>query len=173
MSEAKVFIKATQAQVLEVVQGFELEARGDYVVVSGKHLEPGSLVDAWYTSSKSPLVKLAAELSSKISGPMLAMLNWENDLLRLWVYSDGKLLSEYDSNPSYATCTVTKPELEHPEAFAQAFGVPERSEAISKLLARKRGLGFMNETGRFQLLAKELGIPLEFNSTVEGSSLIN
>jgi hypothetical protein len=161
MSEAKVFIKATQADVLKVVRDVELKVRGEFVVISGKNLEPGSLVDAWYISSESPLVKLAAELSRKILSPVLAMLNWENDLLRLWVYSDGKLLSEYDSNPSYATCTVTKPELEHPRAFAEAFGVPERSEAISKLLARKRGLGFMNETGRFQLLAKELGIPLE------------
>jgi hypothetical protein len=161
MSEVKIFLKTTKAQVLEVVQDLELEVRGEFVVVSGKQLEPGSLVDAWYISNESPLVKLAAELSSKISSPVLAMLNWENDLLRLWVYSDGNLLSEYDSNPSYATCTVTKPELEHPEALAQAFGVPERSEAISKLMARKRGLGFMNETGRFQLLAKELGIPLE------------
>jgi hypothetical protein len=163
VSEAKVFVKATRTQVLEVVQDFELEIRGAFVVVSGKQLGPTSLVDAWYISSESPLVKLGSELSHKLSGPVLAMLNWENDLLRLWVYSDGKLLSEYDSNPSYATCTVTKPELEHPEAFAQAFGVPERSEAISKLLARKRGLGFMNETGRFELLAKELGIPLEVN----------
>jgi hypothetical protein len=161
MSEAKVFVKANRADVLEVVQDFELEVRGEFVVISGKQLEPGSMVDAWYISSESPLLKLAVELSSKLSSPVLAMLNWENDLLRLWVYSDGKLLSEYDSNPSYATCTVTRPELEHPKAFAEAFGVPERSEAISKLLARKRGLGFMNETGRFHLLAKELGIPLE------------
>jgi hypothetical protein len=161
MSEAQIFIKATQAQVLEVVQGLELEVRGEFMVVSGKQLEPGSLVDAWYISNESPLLKLAAELSGKISSPLLAMLNWENDLLRLWVYSNGKLLSDYDSNPSYATCTVSKPELEHPEAFASAFGVPERKDAISKLLARKRGLGFMNETGRFALVAKELGIPLE------------
>jgi hypothetical protein len=161
MSEAKIFLKATQAQVLEVVEDFAPEVRGEFVVISGKRLEPVSLLDAWYISSDSPLVKLAAELSHKISSPVLAMLNWENDLLRLWVYSGGKLLSEYDSNPSYATCTVTKPELEHPEAFAEAFEIPERSEAISRLLARKRGLGFMNEAGRFQLLAKELGIPLE------------
>ena len=160
MSEAKIFIKASRDQVLEVVQEFELEVRGEFVVVSGSQLEPGSLVDAWYISSESPLLKLAVQISSKISIPILAMLSWENDLLRLWVYSDGKLLSEYDSNPSYATCTVTRPELEHPEAFADAFGVRDRSEAISKLLARKRGLGFMNETGRFALLAKELGIPL-------------
>jgi hypothetical protein len=161
MSEAKIFVQATQAQVLEVVQDLAIEVHGHYVVVSGKQLEPGSLVDAWYISSESPLVKLASELSGEISSPVLAMLNWENDLLRLWVYSGGKLLSEYDSNPSYATCTVSKPELEHPRAFASAFGIPERSEAISKLLARKRGLGFMNETGRFALLARELGIPLE------------
>ena len=161
MSEARIFVKATRTQVLEVVQQFELEVRGEFVVVSGKSLEPGSMVDAWYISSESPLLKTAAALSGKLSGPILAMLNWENDLLRLWVFSGGNLLSEYDSNPSYATCTVTKPELGHPEAIAQAFGVPERSEAISKLLARKRGLGFMNETGRFELLAKELGIPLE------------
>ena len=161
MSEARIFVKATRAQVLEVVQDAELEVRGGFVVISGKQLEPGSLVDAWYISSESPLLKMAVELSLRLASPVLAMLNWENDLLRLWVYSDGNLLSEYDSNPSYATCTVTKPELEHPEALANAFGVPERSEAISKLLARKRGLGFMNETGRFTLLAKELGIPLE------------
>jgi hypothetical protein len=160
MSEAKVFVKATRAEILELVRDFKLEVRGEFVVISGQQLEPTSLVDAWYISSESPLVKLAAELSSKISGPVLAMLNWENDLLRLWVYSDGKLLSEYDSNPSYATCTVTKPALEHPEAFARAFGIPERSEVISKLLARKRGLGFINEIGRFALLAEELGIPL-------------
>ena len=161
MSEARIFVKATRAQVLEVVQDAEREVRGGFVVISGKQLEPGSLVDAWYISSESPLLKMAVELSLRLASPVLAMLNWENDLLRLWVYSDGNLLSEYDSNPSYATCTVTKPELEHPEALANAFGVPERSEAISKLLARKRGLGFMNETGRFTLLAKELGIPLE------------
>jgi hypothetical protein len=161
MSEARIFVKATQAQVLEVVREFKLEVRGEFVVISGQQLEPGSMVDAWYISSESPLLNLAVELSSQISSPVLAMLNWENDLLRLWVYSAGKLLSEYDSNPSYATCTVTRPELEHPRAFAEAFGVPERSEAISKLLARKRGLGFMNETGRFELLAKELGIPLQ------------
>jgi hypothetical protein len=166
MSEARIFLKATRDKLLGLVQDLELEARGDYVAVSGKQLEPGSLVDAWYISSESLLVKLAAELSGKISGPVLAMLNWENDLLRLWVYSNGTLLSEYDSNPSYATCTVTKPELEHPEAFASAFGVPERSEAISRLLARKRGLGFMNETGRFELLAKELGIPLEVQLSI-------
>jgi hypothetical protein len=161
MSEARIFVKATQAQVLEAIHDLELEVRGDFVVISGKQLEPGSMVDAWYISSESPLLKTASELSNKISSPVLAMLNWENDLLRLWVYADGKLLSEYDSNPSYATCSVTKPELGQPQAFADAFGVPERSEAISKLLARKRGLGFMNETGRFALLAKELGIPLE------------
>jgi hypothetical protein len=161
MSEAKIFLKASRDQVLEVVQEFELGIRGEFVVLSGRQLEPGSMVDAWYISSESPLLKLAVQISSKIANPILAMLNWENDLLRLWVYSDGKLLSEYDSNPSYATCTVTRPELEHPRAFAEAFGVPDRSEAISKLLARKRGLGFMNETGRFALLAKELGIPLE------------
>ena len=167
MSEAKIFLKATQAQVLEVVQGFELEVRGEFVVVSGRRLEPGSMVDAWYISSESPLLKTAVELSSKLSGPVLAMLNWENDLLRLWVFSAGNLLSEYDSNPSYATCTVTKPELTHSEAFAEAFGVAERSEAVSKLLARKRGLGFMNETGRFELLAKELGIPPEAQLKVQ------
>ena len=161
MSEAKIFLKATQAQVLEVVQDFKLEVRGEFMIVSGRQLEPGSMVDAWFISSESPLFKTATELSSRLAGPVLAMLNWENDLLRLWVFSGGKLLSEYDSNPSYATCTVTKPELTQPKAFASAFGVPARSEAISKLLARKRGLGFMNETGRFGLLAKELGIPLE------------
>ena len=165
MSEARIFVKATRAQVLEVIQDGELEVRGEFVVISGKQLEPGSLVDAWYISSESPLLKMAVELSLRLASPVLAMLNWENDLLRLWVYSDGKPLSEYDSNPSYATCTVTKPELEHPEAFADAFGVPERSKAISKLLARKRGLGFINETGRFALLAKELGIPLEVQSS--------
>jgi hypothetical protein len=161
MSEAKVFVKTTRVEPLELVQAFELAVHGEFVVISGKQLEPVSMVDAWYISNESPLLKLASEISSKISGPVLAMLNWENDLLRLWLYSDGKRLSQYDSNPSYATCTVTRPELEHPEAFAQAFGVPERSAAISKLLARKRGLGFLNETGRFELLAKELGIPLE------------
>jgi hypothetical protein len=160
MSEAKIFLKAAQTLVLEVVQGLMLEVRGEFVVISDKILEPTSLVNAWYISGESPLLKLAEKLSGQFSGPVLAMLNWENDLLRLWVFSGGKLLSEYDSNPSYATCTVTKPELEHPQAFATAFGVPERSEAISKLLARKRGLGFINETGRFELLAKELGIPL-------------
>ena len=161
MNEARIFLKATQAQVLTVVHDVELEVRGEFVVVSGRQLEPDSLVDAWYISSESPLLKTATELSSELVGPVLAMLNWENDLLRLWVFSGGKLLSEYDSNPSYATCTVTKPELENPQAFAAAFGVPERSEAISKLLARRRGLGFMNEKGRFELLAKELGVPLE------------
>jgi hypothetical protein len=163
MSEAKVFVKSPRANMLEVVQraDLELEVRGEFVVISGKQLEPTSLVEAWYIDSASPLVRLAAEISEKTSSPVLAMLNWENDLLRLWVFLDGNRLSEYDSNPSYATCTVTKPELEHPEAFARAFNVPERTEAISRLLARRRGLGFMDEAGRFRLLAQELGLPLE------------
>jgi hypothetical protein len=140
MSEAKVFVKATRANVLEVVQDFELEVRGEFVVISGKQLEPGSMVQAWYISSESPLLKLAVELSSQIASPVLAMLNWENDLLRLWLYSAGELLSEYDSNPSYATCTVTKPELEHPDLKAAGTQtrawIPQRDRPVS--IARQR-----------------------------------
>jgi hypothetical protein len=114
-------------------------------------LEPPDLKAVWFADSTSLLAARAAELSQD-GNPALAVLEYEGDSLKLWLFEHGTLTVEYDASPSFATCTITPPVGSDLERMAEAFGVPENTKAVVQLLQRKRGFGFINERDRLRQL---------------------
>lgn len=125
--------------------------------ITNPSLEPTDLKGVWFADSNSPLA-LAAKEYSKDGNPALAVLEYEGDALKLWLFENGQLSAEYDASPSFATCTITPPTGDNFEQFAQAFGVPENAKALRQLLSRKRGYGFLNERQRLEQILGLLGI---------------
>jgi hypothetical protein len=114
-------------------------------------LEPPDMKAVWFADSTSPLATRARALSEN-GNPALAVLEYEGDSLKLWLFENGVLTVEYDSSPSFATCTITPPTGDNLERLAQAFNVPENAKAVQQLLSRKRGFGFVNERDRLKQL---------------------
>ena len=119
-------------------------------------LEPQTLLEVIQTDLDSKLVTRAKDLS--MDGVAVAFLEFEADVLRFWAFEDGVLRVQYDSSPTFATCTITRPEGSDLQLLAELFGVPEQSKAVEQLLLRKRGLGFINETQRLEKLLGLLGL---------------
>lgn len=121
-------------------------------------LEPTELKEVWFASPDSALATRAKELSLDGSVAM-AVLEYEGDVLKLWVFQAGVLEIEYDSSPSFATCTITPPVGNKLEDLAVLFGQPSNTKAVQQLLLRKRGYGFINERQRLEQLLGLLGLP--------------
>lgn len=119
-------------------------------------LEPQSLLEVIQTDVNSKLVARAKALS--VDGLAVAFLEFESDVLRFWAFVHGKLKVQYDSSPTFATCTITRPEGSDLQLLAELFGVPEQGKAVEQLLLRKRGLGFLNESQRLEILLGLLGL---------------
>ena len=174
MSYATITVKASrdavQEALLELGAAATVAAHGEYSVVSSADLLAKTLKDVWFSTPESPLPKLAQTLSARLHAPALAVLNWDEDLLRFWAFDAGTLRSEYDSNPSYATCTITSPELSDAHALASTFGLEEKGVGVAKLLARRKGLGFVTESGRLRLMLEALGLPLEAAAAVPNAA---
>lgn len=119
-------------------------------------LEPQSLLEVIQTDVNSKLVARAKALSA--DGLAVAFLEFESDVLRFWAFVHGELKVQYDSSPTFATCTITRPEGSDLQLLAELFGVPEQGKAVEQLLLRKRGLGFLNEIQRLEILLGLLGL---------------
>jgi hypothetical protein len=120
------------------------------------NLEPKSLLEVLQLDATSALLTRAKELS--LTAVTMAVLEYESDVLRFWVFADGALQIEYDSSPTFATCTISPPEGSKLEHLAALFGVSEASKAVVQLLKRKRGYGFLNEQQRLEQLLSLLGL---------------
>jgi hypothetical protein len=132
-----------------------------FIVHQGKKitdpsLEPQSLLEVIQTDQHSKLAARAKALS--LDGLAVAFLEYESDVLRFWAFLHGVLQVQYDSSPTFATCTITRPEASDLHKLANLFGLPEQSKAVQQLLLRKRGLGFINETQRLEVLLGLLGL---------------
>ncbi len=160
MSTASVIARAAQNTVLDAFPDLSENTvqDGAFSRITPSSILPVSFQQVWFITDDSPLPKLAQEVSSKLGTATLAALDWEGDLLKLWAFQDGQIAYRYDSNPSYATCTVTSPEQDSPGTLAELFNVPEKSRAIGQLLSRRKGLGFINETDRLRQLLALLGV---------------
>jgi hypothetical protein len=159
MSTATVIVQAAKNTVLNAFPNLskDIVQDGVFCRITSSSILPASFQDVWFITDDSPLPKLAREVSSTLGTVALAALDWEGDLLKLWAFQSSQIAYRYDSNPSYATCTVTSPEQDAPGTLAELFNVPEKSRAIGQLLSRRKGLGFINETDRLQQLLALLG----------------
>ena len=154
MSNAAILVRAAKNIVQDAFPDLKgnIVQDGAFSSIASSSILPASFQDVWFINDDSPLPKLARDISSKLGKVALAALDWEGDLLKLWAFSNGQVAYRYDSNPSYATCTVTSPEQDAPGTLAEAFGVPEKSRVIGQLLSRRKGLGFISETDRLRQL---------------------
>jgi hypothetical protein len=154
-----IIVNKPRAEILEHFPDLEISSKGKFSWISTP--EPQKFTEVWYANLESPIPKLALEISKKLECAALGVINWDDDLLRIWAFSNGEFVTTYDSNPSYATCTITPPELEPDtgEKLATLYNVPEKAEAVRKLLTRKKGFGFINETQRLEQLFALLEIP--------------
>jgi hypothetical protein len=118
---------------------------------------PTAMTEVWFATPDSPLNAQARE-RSKNGATSLSVLQWEADVLKLWAFQDGELQFEYDSSPSFATCTITPPVASGTGDLAALFGRPASSAAVARLLSRKKGLGFISENQRLAQLLGLLGV---------------
>jgi hypothetical protein len=156
---ATVIVNKTRAEIMAQFPDLVVTDQGDFSRIQSP--EPKAFTEVWYANLESPLPELAAEISKKLEAVTLAVINWDDDLLRIWAFSSGEFVTTYDSNPSYATCTITPPELEPDtgEKLAGLFHVPEQAKAVKQVLTRKKGFTFINETQRLEQLFALLKIP--------------
>jgi hypothetical protein len=140
-----------------MTQGFiVLKTAGGTQIIRDAALGPHAMTDVWFSTPESPLPAKAQALSADSTA--LAVMQWEGDVLKLWAFQNGTLITEYDSSPSFATCTITPPVSSGTDLLGALFGKPENDVAITKLLARKKGLGFISETQRLEGLLNLLGV---------------
>ncbi len=154
-----IIVNKPRAEILEHFPDLQISSQGEFSRVQMP--EPQQFTEVWYADLESPIPKFATEISHKLQCATLGIINWDDDLLRIWAFSGGEFVTTYDSNPSYATCTITPPELEPDtgEKLATLFNVPQKAEPVRKLLTRKKGFGFINETQRLEQLLALLEIP--------------
>jgi hypothetical protein len=88
----------------------------------------------------------------------LATHNWLGERLRFWLYSPQTLLYHYDSSPSYMSCVIVGPAGNDASVLAEAFAATTNINRLSRLLKRRRGLGFINERQRHQQILVLLGL---------------
>ncbi len=155
----RILVRTDQPSVQALGTNALLESRQGWTIVTRDDLEPREMNDVWFITNASTLPGFAKQLSEQLQTVCLAILNWENDVLKIWVFERGALKLEYDSNPSFVSCTITPPEGIGGELAVYA-GVPDKAQAVKKLLARRRGLGFINETQRLEQLSVLLNAPL-------------
>jgi hypothetical protein len=163
MATSSLLIRADRKTVQNALHALKVKGSivwdGVFVRVIADGLRPDNLNDAWLMNLGSPLPSTAQELSQRTASLVLAQLNWNGEWLRLWAFQDGELAFQYDSNPSFVTCTVSSPDADAPGVLAELFGVPDNARAITQLLTRRRGLGFISETQRAEQLEVLLGVP--------------
>jgi len=108
----------------------------------------------------------AAQLSATLHCTALGVVNLEDTALLLWVYHQGRLVFQYDSNPMYLGCPVCSyssetigAEVHGLEELCRLRGVPHRAQALRAWLVRRRGLGFLSEHERLERTLALLELP--------------
>jgi hypothetical protein len=163
MATSSLLIRADKKTVQNALHALKVRGNmvwnGGFVRVVADRLTPEHLNDAWLMDLGAPLPSTAGTLSQHTASLVLAQLNWNGEWLRLWAFQNGELAFQYDSNPSFVTCTVSSPDADAPGVLAELFGVPDNARAITQLLTRRKGLGFISETQRAEQLEALLGVP--------------
>jgi hypothetical protein len=145
----------------QAADGLETRALGNQVVVYPK-TEP-SLESL--TQLEERLAGLTAGLSQRLACVALGAVNLEDAALLLWVYHQGRLVFQYDSNPMYLSCPVcsyssdtVSAEVGDVEQLSDVLGVPHQRKALKSWLTRKKGLGFLSERERLEKIFRLLGL---------------
>ena len=159
----------TQEQVTSALVGKSaavLPARNRCVVVCEEQ-----------SDSQTALVitDLGKELSRKLSCPVLAVMNHDDDILVYWLFEEGQIADEYNSNPDYFEETEDHrgPTGGDAVKLIDAMGVGSDAAAVEEIL-RAPGdeyvFAFMRHAALIaELEISELALCCSYSSIAEGS----
>lgn len=109
------------------------------------------------------LQSLASSLSAQFNCPALALLNHDDDILVYTLYSDGTLVDEYDSSPSYfdPDAEPSNPIGGDAIKLCQIMGKADNVAEVENILRRSshEDDGFVFEIERHEALVRALGLP--------------
>ena len=108
----------------------------------------------------SVLSALCAELSSRVGCTALGVLNHDDDVLMLMLFSGGRLLTDYNSCPGYFDGDELPPSEVDAVAFCAAFGVEQAAPQVRVILASEDDdLSFAAD--RHQALVDAMALPVQ------------
>ncbi|HVY69115.1 MAG TPA: hypothetical protein VHH73_04270 [Verrucomicrobiae bacterium] len=111
------------------------------------------------TQDTEAIAELATLLSRQFQCPLLAVLNHDDDILLYWLYENGELTDEYNSNPGYFDGDEDrmKPAGGDAERLVRVFnaGTPVEVESILRKSFDEYTFAFQ----RHDDLARALGLP--------------
>jgi hypothetical protein len=116
----------------DVVDQLRAESRRAYVVKSGE------FVVVYDAASESQdvdvLSRLAADLSKRFACPALAALVHDDDIFACYLYSSGKEIDRYDSNPGYFRGKDVPPAGGDASQLIRTFGSTAAASVVQEIL---------------------------------------
>ena len=112
---------------------------------------------------------LSSEISERLACAAFTVLVHDSDVFAYWLYQNGKLIDEYNSDPTYFDNSVNKTSYGgNAQQLCHIFDVPERAEQVSKIFQRvKKGIiedswdgGYLNGGDIHRELATALRLPI-------------
>src|SRR6185295_19778108 len=109
------------------------------------------------------LESLASGLSADLNCPALALLNHDDDVLIYKLYSNGKLVEEHNSSPTYfdPDAEPSNPSGGNAKTLCQVIGNPENVAEVERILRKSshENDGYVFEIERHEALVGALGLP--------------
>ncbi len=105
--------------------------------------------------------ELTKVLSSSFNCPALGVLNFDDDIFWYTLYSRGKFLDEFSSDPGITTQpkTLRLFKTNHGKRLCEAFDQLEKLTRVEEILTSKENKVYFSQSDRHLDLAKALGWP--------------
>ena len=114
------------------------------------------------TQDEAPFEDIGKLLSQKLSRPVLGVLNYDDDLLRYTVFSEGQAVDTYTSTPEMDEMSwePSDPVGGDAELLCKTFGKGSAAK-VEKILRKRQAdpRGYAFAIQRHEDLVKELGLP--------------
>ncbi len=104
------------------------------------------------------LAALCAELSSRVGCAALGASNHDDDVLMLFLFNDGRPVTDYNSCPGYFGGDERPPSVVDAAALCKAFGVEQAASRLAAILASEDD-DMLFATDRHQAVVDALGLP--------------
>lgn len=156
--------KTEPKRIVKSLRGMEREAyvskpQGDCLFVYDKVCDDQDVEE---------IKQVGQRLSRDLNVPVFAIMNHDDDILCYWLFDQGKVLDEYNSNPGYFDGEEGSPRGGNADLLAQAFSALKRREAIESILqGGEEEYDFAID--RHEALAQALGIPFDYACLGYGS----
>lgn len=150
--------KTEPKRIVKSLRGMEREAyvskpQGDYLFVYDKACDD---------QDEEEIKQVGQRLSRDLNVPVFAVLNHDDDILCYWLFDQGRVLDQYNSNPGYFDGEEGGPKGGNADLLAQAFSALKRRETIETILQGNED-EYPFAIDRHEALAQALGIPFDYS----------